>query len=53
MTPKQMAKAFNAAIEDPNVKAIVIRMDSPGGSAVASDCIWRNVVRAQKVTVLK
>jgi ClpP class serine protease len=31
------------------VKAIVLRMDSPGGSAVASDAIWRQVIRAQQV----
>ncbi len=28
---------------DPNVKAVVIRVDSPGGSALASDQIWRAI----------
>ena len=28
--------------------AIVLRIDSPGGSAVASDLIWREVVRMQE-----
>lgn len=28
---------------DPNVKAIVVRIDSPGGSSVASDVIWREL----------
>jgi protease-4 len=36
------------AIEDENVKAIILRVDSPGGSYVASDAIWREVVRATK-----
>jgi protease-4 len=30
------------------VKAILFRVDSPGGSAVASETIWRETVRAQK-----
>ena len=40
--------AFRAAIEDEDVKAIVFRVDSPGGSAVASDSIWRETVRAKE-----
>ncbi|MEU8804670.1 signal peptide peptidase SppA [Spirillospora sp. NPDC048819] len=38
--------AFRAAVKDDNVKAIVFRVNSPGGSAVASDAIWREVVLA-------
>jgi len=30
------------------VKAILFRVDSPGGSYVASDTIWREVVRARQ-----
>jgi protease-4 len=40
--------AFRAARRDDNVKAIVFRVDSPGGSYVASDTIWREVVLARK-----
>jgi protease-4 len=40
--------AFRAAVKDDKVKAIVFRVNSPGGSAVASDAIWREVVLAQK-----
>lgn len=40
--------AVAAAAADPDVAAIVIRVDSPGGSAVASDTIWREVVRARE-----
>ncbi|HEX2315012.1 MAG TPA: signal peptide peptidase SppA [Thermomonospora sp.] len=38
--------AFRAAVRDERVKAIVFRVNSPGGSAVASDAIWREVVLA-------
>ncbi len=40
--------AFRAAINDDHVKAIVFRVDSPGGSYVASDAIWRHVVLARR-----
>jgi protease-4 len=40
--------AFRAAIEDKNVKAILFRVDSPGGSAVASDSIYRATVLAKE-----
>ncbi len=40
--------AFRAAIEDDDVAAILFRVDSPGGSAVASDVIWRETQRARE-----
>jgi protease IV len=40
--------AFRAAVRDDRVKAIVFRVNSPGGSAVASDAIWREVVLARR-----
>ncbi|MFP3966142.1 signal peptide peptidase SppA [Actinomadura fulvescens] len=40
--------ALRAAVKDDRVKAIVFRVNSPGGSAVASDAIWREVVLARK-----
>lgn len=43
-----VAGAFRAAMEDGAVKAILFRVDSPGGSYVASDTIWREVVRARQ-----
>ncbi|MHA3704090.1 signal peptide peptidase SppA [Jatrophihabitans sp. YIM 134969] len=39
-----VAAALRAAREDDAVAAVVFRVDSPGGSAVASDVIWREVV---------
>lgn len=43
-----VAKALRKAIDDPKVRAIVLRIDSPGGSYVASDTIWREVMRARE-----
>jgi len=42
-----VSAAFRAAVRDEHVKAIVFRVDSPGGSYVASDTIWRDVVCAR------
>jgi protease IV len=39
--------AVNAAAEDSSVKAIVLRVDSPGGSALASDLMWRAIENAK------
>lgn len=41
-----VADAFDDAIEDAEVQAILFRVDSPGGSAVASETIGRQVERA-------
>ena len=40
---KALVEAIRAARGDPNVKAIVLRIDSPGGSSTASDVIWREL----------
>ena len=48
MGPDTVAAAFRAAIEDEDVRAILFRVDSPGGSYVASDTIWRETVRARE-----
>jgi len=42
------SEAILAAAEDPDVRAIVLRVDSPGGSAIASDQIWHAVNRARE-----
>ncbi len=44
-----ISKAIRKAREDENVKAIVFRINSGGGSALASDVIWREVELAVKV----
>ena len=37
-------KYIREARRDPSVRAIVLRIDSPGGSAIASDALWRELV---------
>ena len=46
MGAETLVKAFRDAVEDDEVKAIVFRIDSGGGSYVASDSIRREVARA-------
>ncbi|MAK65047.1 MAG: signal peptide peptidase SppA, partial [Maricaulis sp.] len=43
-----MAEAILDAANDPQVRAIVVRVDSPGGSAIASDQIWFAINRARE-----
>ena len=49
-----LRKALQAAADDPLVKAVVLRVDSPGGSATASDVILRaaNQVKAKKPLIV-
>ena len=51
-TRSAQAEAFVAAMrrfaDEPDVKAVVLRIDSPGGSALASDLMWHAVRRLQK-----
>jgi protease-4 len=49
-----IAKAFKSAREDESIDAVVFRVDSPGGSDVASDVIWREatLTRAKKPVVV-
>jgi protease-4 len=42
-----IAAAIRSATADDQVRAILLRVNSPGGSYVASDTIWREVVRAR------
>ena len=48
ITPKALKKAFEKARTDDAVRAVVFRIDSPGGSALASDLIWREVMLTQR-----
>ncbi|HQI69184.1 MAG TPA: signal peptide peptidase SppA, partial [Bacteroidales bacterium] len=45
----KLSESIRLARNDSSVKAIVLRINSPGGSALASEVIWREVVLAQKV----
>ncbi len=42
-----LVKAIRDARKDQSVRAIVLRIDSPGGSATASDAIWRELMLAR------
>jgi protease-4 len=46
-----MVEAIRQAENDKTVKAIVLRVDSPGGSALASDLIWNELRRSKKPVV--
>lgn len=45
---ESISKAIREARLDEDVKAIVLRVNSPGGSALASDVIWREVALARE-----
>ncbi len=45
---RTLSSWLRKAREDRSIEAIVLRVDSPGGSAVASDVIWREVTLAKK-----
>jgi protease-4 len=49
-----LSKAVKDAGDDKSIKAIVIRVDSPGGSGLASDIIWHavEVAKAKKPVVV-
>jgi protease-4 len=46
-----LIEAIRQAEKDRNVKAIVLRVDSPGGSALASDLIWNQLSQSKKPVV--
>lgn len=51
MGSEDMVRALRDAREDPEVEAIVLRIDSPGGSYVASDAIWAAIRRARALDI--
>jgi protease-4 len=52
MGSETMIKAIREANKDATVKAIVLRVDSPGGSALASDLMWHELELIQKPFVV-
>ncbi|HBY21287.1 MAG TPA: signal peptide peptidase SppA, partial [Clostridiales bacterium] len=44
----KLSKLIQDARLDNNIKAIVLRVNSPGGSVIASDVIWREMILAKK-----
>lgn len=49
-----VVQAINDAADDQSIKAIVLRVDSPGGSALASDLMWKAIedAKAKKPVVV-
>lgn len=48
ISSEKFAKEIRKARKDENIKAIVLRVNSPGGSILASDVIWREMAEAKK-----
>ena len=48
ISTKSMRKDIEKVIKDTNVVAVVLRVNSPGGSALASDNIWHSLEELQK-----
>jgi len=48
----RLSEAIREARKDDKIKAIVLRVNSPGGDALASDEIWREVMLARKAKPL-
>lgn len=48
MGSDRVVRDIRRAAENKYIKAIVFRVDSPGGSGLASDIIWREVVKAKE-----
>ena len=49
---ERIAKAVRKARKDSTIKAIVLRVNSPGGSALASEVMWRELVLAKNTKPL-
>lgn len=43
-----MRRSFQEARKNKNIKAVVLRVDSPGGSALTSELIWREIELTKK-----
>jgi len=46
---KKLAEYIRKAREDKKIKAIILRVDSPGGSVMTSDIIWQEVMKTRGV----
>ncbi len=48
ITYRALTKTLRRVARDDSVKAVVLRIDSPGGSALASDLLWHEVMELRK-----
>jgi protease-4 len=47
ITEKELSRQLQRVERDDNIKALVLRIDSPGGSALASDLIWHQIMKVR------
>lgn len=54
ISERELGKTITRLSEDASVKAVVLRIDSPGGSALASDLLWKKLMklRSEKPLVI-
>ena len=52
ISSEKFAKEIRKARKDDNIKAIILRVNSPGGSILASEVIWREMSEAKKTKPL-
>jgi len=52
ITPDRVRSLLDRASADPSIKAVVVRVNSPGGSVVASDEIYRTLLSYDKPVVI-
>lgn len=45
ISERELGKTITRLSEDESVKAVVLRIDSPGGSALASDLLWKKLMK--------
>lgn len=48
ITESGLGKVLTQVTEDESVKAVVLRIDSPGGSALASDLLWHKLMKLRE-----
>lgn len=48
ITAKVLSRVIRKLTKDDSVKAVVLRIDSPGGSALASDLLWHDLMDLRK-----
>jgi protease-4 len=45
---RELGRVLTKLTKDPSAKAVVIRIDSPGGSALASDLLWKKLMKLRE-----
>jgi protease IV len=45
---RELGRTLTRLAKDPSTKAVVLRIDSPGGSALASDLLWKKLMRLRQ-----